>query len=322
MDQHTIPNSYLKAWCDPSPLPEKHEPFIWMISKDGKEKRKRAPHKAFTESHRYTIRRINGEKDLTVERKTLGTTENDFVILRPKIEAREPLTAEERLKLCAFATAMFARSKKQGDHFAEFFRTIHSQVENSEKRRGAKPGRLSWETRLHAENAPASTIGMFMLSWPFLLMRMRITILCTDADEGFITSDCPFIMINPEAYKLPPASRAPAPGANPMIEITLPLTPKRLLFISHLYPPGYGQAPQAVVDELNTRIRFGCEQYFVSQRGIVKDCWFIPAKVPDDSWENSPEGIAAEIRRQRDLRAREEWEAWVKQRGDEDSVST
>src|SRR2546426_11621670 len=71
MDQHTIPNCYLKAWCDPAPLPDKHTPFIWLISKDGKDKRKRAPHNAFTEAHRYSIRRENGQKILTVEQKTL-----------------------------------------------------------------------------------------------------------------------------------------------------------------------------------------------------------------------------------------------------------
>jgi hypothetical protein len=320
MDQHTVPNSYLKAWCDPAPLPEKHEPFIWMISKDGKEAHKRAPQNAFTESHRYTIRRRNGERDLTVERKVLGTTENEFVLLRPKIEARKPLTSEERLELCAFATAMFARSKSQGDHFGEFFRAVNSQVENLEKKRGARPG-LSRETRFHAENAPAATIGMFMLSWPFLFMRMHITILCTDAEEGFITSDCPFIMNNPEAYRLPPVMRVPAPGRDPKIEITLPLTPKNLLLLSHSYPEGYAEVPQKTVDELNTRARFGCTEYFVSQRGTVKECWFIPAKTPDDCWENSPEGIAAEIWRQRDLKAREEWEARLRRRTDENSLS-
>jgi hypothetical protein len=320
MKQHTIPNCYLKAWCDLSPLPEKHEPFIWLIPKNGKEPRKKAPHNAFTESHRYTVRRSDGRRDLTVERKTLGTTENDFVRMRPKIEARKPLTSEERLKLCAFATAMFARSKSQGDHFAESFRAINAQVENLEKKGGAKP-RLSLETRHHAENAPASTIAMFMLSWPFLFMRMRLTILCTDADEGFITSDRPFIMNKPEGYKLAPIMRTPAPGRDAKIEVTLPLTPKRLLLISHTYPPGYIEVPQAVVDELNTRVRFGCDEYFVSHKGIVKDCWFVPATVPSDSWENSQEGIAAEKLRQRDLKARAEWEASVKGHGDQDSLS-
>jgi hypothetical protein len=307
MDQHTIPNCYLKGWCDPAPLPEKHTPFIWLISKDdktGETKRKRAPHKAFKESDRYTVRRADGAKVLTVEHR-LGSTEDNFVRLRPKIEAREALAPQEKLQLCEFATAMFARSKPQGDHFGKFFRQINEQVESLEKRRGAKPG-LSLETRLHAENAPASTVAMFMLAWPLLFMRMSLTILCTNAEEGFITSDKPFVMTNPDAYELPPVLRVPAPGRDLGIEITLPLTPHRALMFSHIYRPGYEEATQAMVDELNARTRFGCDKYFVSQKGIVKDFWFTPANIPTDSWENSPEGVAAEQARQRYLKAKAE----------------
>jgi uncharacterized protein DUF4238 len=319
MDQHTIPNCYLKAWCDPAPLPEKYTAFIWLISKDGKDKRKRAPHNAFTEAHRYSIRRDNGQRILTVEQRTLGATEDAFVRIRARIESRAALTPGERFDLCAFATAMFARSKSQGDHLAELFRAIHKQVENLEKRRGAKPG-LSLETRLHAENAAASTITMFMLSWPQFFMQMNMTILCTNADEGFITSDRPFILNNPEAYKLPPVMRTPAPGRDATIEVTLPLTPNRLLLISHIYPPGYMEATQDEVNELNSRVRFGCDEYFVSQKGMVKDCWFVPATIPADSWENSQEGIAAEKLKQRYLKAEAEWKTTVKRAGGEPST--
>ena len=162
---------------------------------------------------------------------------------------------------------------------------------------------------------------MFMLSWPFLFMRMNMTILCNEADEGFITSDCPFTMVNPDSYKLPPGLRYPAPGRDAKIEITLPLSPRRLLLISHVYPSGYKDVPQQVVDELNSRARFGCAQHFVSQKGIVSDFWFIAAKIPSDSWENSPEGIAAEEFRRRDLKAKADWEAYAKLGGDQGSTS-
>jgi hypothetical protein len=320
MDQHTIPNCYLKAWCDPSPLPEKHTPFIWLISKDGQEKHKRAPRNAFTEVDRYTIRTQDRNKSLRVEQKTLGATEDAFVRILSKLEKREPLNANENLDLCAFATAMFARSKRQGDHFTEFFRTVHKQVESLERKRGAPPG-ASLETRIHAESGPASTVTMFMLSWPFLFLRMNMSILCTESEEGFITSDRPFVMNNPDAHKLPPVLRYPAPGRDPKIEISLPLTPNRLLLISHIYSSGYRNVTQTGVDELNARVRFGCDEYFVSHKGIVKECWFVPVQQPDDRWENTPEGIAAEQARQRHLKARADWAAWVKARGTQDPPS-
>src|SRR5260370_12765669 len=318
MNQHTIPNCYLKAWCDPAPLPEKHTPFIWLISKDGKDKRKRAPRKAFTEADRYTIRTRDGKKILIAEH-TLMATEDAWVRIRPKIEARAALTLEERCDLCAFAAAMQARSKGQGDHFAEFFRTVHRQVENLEKQRGAKPG-LSLETGMHAENAAPSTLAMTMLSLPQLLMRMKMVVFCTTIDEGFITSDYPCLLFDPEPYKLPPSYRSPA-LLLPRPDLPLPLTPQRLLLFHHGVQQGYLEASQAAVDEANRRTRFNCTEYFVSHLGKLKDFWFDPGKAPEDSWEKSPEGIAAEEQRQRHLKAKAEWEADIKRRGNQDSLS-
>jgi len=318
MDQHTIPNCYLKAWCDPAPLPEKHTPFIWLISKNGKDKRKRAPRKAFTAADRYTIRTRDGQKILIAEH-TLMATEDAFVRIRPKVEAQAALTRQERFDICAFAAAMLARSKGQGDHFAEFFRDIHGLVENLEKKRGAKPG-LSLETRMHAENAAASTLAMTMLSLPQLLMRLKMVVFCTTLDEGFITSDCPCVMYDPEAYKLPPLYRGPALLAQ-RTELTLPLTPTRLLLFHHGVEEGYLEASQRAVDEANRRTRFNCTEDFVSHMGKMKDFWFDQGKEPEDSWEKSPEGIAAEEQRQRHLKARAEWEADVKRRANQDSPS-
>jgi hypothetical protein len=282
-----------------------------MISKDGSKKRKRSPQKAFTESDRYTVRTHEG-KQLLVAERTLGATEDAFVRIRPKIEGREELDLSEKLHLCAFATAMFARSKSQGDHFGEFFRSLNNLVEQQERKRGAEP-KLSLETKMHAENAPASTIAMFMLSWPQMFLAMNLTILCTDEEEGFLTSDQPFVMNDPEGHKLPPAHRYPVPGGL-TTESTLPLTPRRLLLISRLYAPGYIDATKGQIDELNARVRFGCKETFVSWKGIIRDCWFAPGKKPEGSWEESLEGIESEKNRQAYLEAKAKWEARKKER--------
>lgn len=44
--QHTIPQCYLKAWCDPRTPPGQH-PYIWRISRDGSERREKSPEKFF-----------------------------------------------------------------------------------------------------------------------------------------------------------------------------------------------------------------------------------------------------------------------------------
>lgn len=316
MEQHTIPNSYLKAWCDPSPLPPKHAPFVWLISKDGQLKRKRAPENAFKQSNRYTVKG-GGKQSLTIEQKILGATENAFVRIRSKVEAREPLLPQDRFDLCAFATAMFARSKMQGDHFSQFFREIHNLVKDEEKQHGAPPV-TSLRTERIAANGPASTVMVFMQSWPYFLMQMSMTFLCAESEEGFITSDRPFVMFNPDAHRLPPVMRGPAPGRDRRIEITLPITPSRLLLISHIYQGGYVDALQADLDELNRRMVEQCDEVFVSHRGAVKPEWFKVLDTPADRWENSPEGIASEQSRQRWLKAKAEWEASRRQNPESD----
>src|ERR1017187_3338756 len=53
MKQHIVSKCYLKAWCDPS-TPKGQEPYIWLISRDGSEKTRRAPHKSLTKTNAYT----------------------------------------------------------------------------------------------------------------------------------------------------------------------------------------------------------------------------------------------------------------------------
>ena len=79
--------------------------------------------------------------------------------------------------------------------------------------------------------------------------------------------------------------------------VTLPLTPQRMLFLSSTPIRGYVQAEPKTIDELNRRTRFACSKEFVSYRGTVTDYWFDPGKKPEDSWEKSLEGIAAEKQR-------------------------
>jgi hypothetical protein len=315
---HVIPHSYLKSWCDPQNEPGRFNPYIWVISKDGKAKNPKPPRRWFTEVDRYTIRFPDGQQNRSAD-GTLKATEDAFGQLRPKILNLENLTEKEWVDLIVFASAMLARPKARGAHFGKFFSGLHEVVENLEKSRGAEP-LTSLETKRYADNAPAATIDSTMLVVPHLLSRMNIAIFTTDDPDGFITSDMPCVLFDPNSYRRPPFYRAPS-LVDPSIEVTLPLMPNRLLFLSYASIRGYVQAEPKTVDEFNRRARFACSEYFVSYRGTVKDYWFDPGKEPEDSWERSPEGIAAEKLRQRDLKAKAAWEASVKRRGDQDSLS-
>ena len=57
---------------------------------------------------------------------------------------------------------------------------------------------------------------------PQMLFRMSLAILETDDRLGFITSDTPCILFDPDVYKRPPGLRSPNLG-NRRIEISCPV---------------------------------------------------------------------------------------------------
>ena len=65
-----------------------------------------------------------------------------------------------------------------------------------------------------------------------LLLQMHMSVLVTDSELGFITSDNPCVWFNPTLHRLPPFYRSPG-LAQQDIEVSLPLSPNHLLFITH-----------------------------------------------------------------------------------------
>ena len=133
-----------------------------------------------------------------------------------------------------------------------------------------------------------------------LYYRMSMAILVAPGEEMFITSDSPTAWNNPEAYKWPPFYRSPG-LAQEGIEVTLPLTPRYALLLSHNDKiSGYKKATDRLVNEMNRRTRFHCDQFFVSWKGEIRDYWFEQPTLPDDAWENSPGGLEAAKRKRED----------------------
>lgn len=80
------------------------------------------------------------------------------------------------------------------------------------------------------------------------LFKMPMSILVTDDEVGFVTSDNPCVWNVPGAHKLPPGLRFPS-LSQPSIEISLPLTPQHLLLISYSVYPLYVDVKQSTVDD-------------------------------------------------------------------------
>ncbi len=295
--QHLIPNSYLKAWCDPR-TPEGQTPYIWRIARDGSSKKNKAPAKSFTANDRYTITLPNGDESLIVE-NTLGGLENAFVGLRAKIENREALSREDKITLCSFAAAMQARTRRSGDHWKDTAQQLHDLVSSMEQQHNAEPS-TSRQTKQMVNVAPQYLVMTMLEIQTPLLFAMEMSIFVADDELGFITSDSPCVWFNPKAHTYPPAFRSPG-LAQPEIEVTLPLTPRHLLFISHQSHPFYIDVDQRMVDEANRLVRAYSTDEFVSWKGETRSTWFDVGKLPDDAWENTEAGKKA-------MRESVEWE--------------
>lgn len=252
---------------------------MWVISKNGKQKRKRSPRKVFTETEMYTIKMSSGERHLIIE-DTLSRIEDAFArIIKEKVKKGLALTEVERANLCIFVAAMSARTMKQKRHFTRTFADLREMTEQMEKHHNSPPT-TSLEIGAVEKIAQQVVLSEVLESMPPILYRMSSAIFVADDDIGFITSDAPCVWFNPELRNFPPLFRHPG-LAQEKIEVTLPLTPQYLLLYSWSELKGYLPAPAQIVDELNRRIRAHCDVSFISRKSETRPIWF---EMKRDAW--------------------------------------
>jgi hypothetical protein len=267
--QHTIPQVYLRSWLEPY-TPAGQTAAIHIIAKESKEVHRKSPTKSFTSNDRYTVHLKDGERNLVVE-NYLGRIESDFQGVLHAVRNRQSLASSHRAKLAVFTAAMMGRAPVQSDSFRRQLQPLEEIVEKAGTPEQAEE--LSEYIRNHAAYYTTSTIEA---SAP-MLFNMVPSILITNDATGFITSDNPAVMFNPNAYKLPPFYRPPG-LATIDVEITLPL-------------PFYQSVDLKTVDELNRRTWAHAHQEVVSKTGIVKDIWSQPGEPPKDAWNPESDPI-------------------------------
>jgi uncharacterized protein DUF4238 len=299
--QHFIPKSYLKAWCDPN-TPPTQEPYVWQFTYDGSKSSKKAPHNIFLENDMYTIKKIDGARDLTLEHGLCGL-EDAFVRIREeKIIHGKPLELEEHFVLCAFMAALHSRTKSQREHLKQQWERPLEMMEDliewgktatiEEKKRMASipPPSSNEEKGLNYEQVKElATQPLQKLMFPMikaltpLLCKLDIAILETFSEQGFITSDDPCAWFDPEGYKRPSLYQGPG-LAYPTIEITLPITPNYMVILNRRGINGYLRLNESLTEEMNRRTRFYSHEFFIVNKNVTKAIWFDPGKEPDDSW--------------------------------------
>ena len=118
-----------------------------------------------------------------------------------------------------------------------------------------------------------------------LLFEMNLTIVVTDDDPGFITSDAPCVWFDP---RLARQSAMYGPGlASPTIEVCLPLSPEQFLIFSRRATPGYKCISTRGVDEFNRQTRAYAHETFVVCRDVIRPYWLQTGMPPKPGEDNN-----------------------------------
>ncbi len=271
--QHYVPQCYLREFVDPHP-PAGHEPYVWVFSKDGKGKEKRAPKNLFHEADLYTLN-IDGGKDYGIER-SLSTLEGDYAsVVRNKIKPHLPLSEEEHITLCAFVVAMMQRTIRNRDNIESFHDQLIKKVETMEQLHGLKPA-TSLELRESKKDAHKLGVLQLLPDLTDLLHRMTMALLCADdAGSRFITSDDPVTLFNPDLQW----QRFYGPGlAQKNIQVTMPVSPEIAVCFTWSDLRGYMRIPRHRVEDLNRMTRAHSYRWFIAHSPKTRRVWF--SRVP------------------------------------------
>ncbi|GAB6172674.1 hypothetical protein JCM15765_21520 [Paradesulfitobacterium aromaticivorans] len=287
--QHYIPQSYLESWCDPN-IPEGYDKYVWMFDYNGQKVKKKSPKNIFYESDMYTIYDEKGNRFLDIERGLCGL-EGKFASIRDnKLQAKKELSTEEKYYILAFVAAIHNRTVAIKEHISEQWgrvlelgRMMKMEYENASpegKKAMASIGRLNDGQSYSLEqiekfyNEPMQTQLIPRINAEFdCYTKMHMSILNTDDEVGFITSDNPCVWFDPEAYKRPPFYRSVGLGYE-KVEVTLPVSPKQLIIISHTPLPLYISVQRKSVDSINRKTRFLANEHFIVNRNYKNDFWF------------------------------------------------
>ncbi len=99
-----MPACYLREWAK-TPIFSKKDPFVWIIDKNTKQKRRDKVKNILVSNDLYTIK-IEGKKNYVIE-ETLASLEGNYArIFKEKINKHKPLNDEEHIILCTFTAVM------------------------------------------------------------------------------------------------------------------------------------------------------------------------------------------------------------------------
>lgn len=294
--QHFVPQSYLRAWCDPR-TPSGHEPYIWLCDKRERGAKRKSPAKVFTETDFYTIKRADESRDLALEHG-LSQLESRFAALRRnKLDKGLALSNRDFANLCAFVAAMAARTKSRGDFVRGQWQRVldmAARVEEAMKRSspedlarmaaafepmdGEQDDGLTVE-QVHSivEQPVQSFLTSEVQFVAPVLAQMTWAIVETSESPGFVTSDAPCIWFDPDLLEKPPPFGAGG-LISPSIEISMPLSPRQSILFGHQLVASARYVPlqpgHPLVAHFNRRVCHFADEYVVANEDVTEKEWF------------------------------------------------
>ena len=288
--RHWIPSTYLEAWCDPDV--KHHNPRrAYRYTVDGRYKDWRTPKRMFTESDLYTVRSLDGYRDITTE-KALSRLEGSISSIRKHyLDNHLPLPPTARKDLLSFISALHNRSPAMHAHQAALWnRLLEIAKSTKNSLQALSPGRaatvleaprsLSGTTPHKHRNSlgelrevAARQFGAYVLEnmaiETEILEQMHLVIICIPAGRALVTSDRPVVLWDPQN---PLASGSRLGLARRTIEITVPLTPRLCAQISHRRGPDYADTDAEGEAVLNLRTLNRASEVFVANsQNLVVD---------------------------------------------------
>lgn len=285
-NQHWVPQCYLNYWCDNN-IPERHDPYVWIISKNWSIQKPKSPKKILSESQLYTIYKPNGERDLSIE-IGLSQLENDYKQVVSKITKNKPINLNDIEILCTFVAAMHERTPFQRDHLKAQWGEVYAKMERMRiEIEGATPEKRAQMGKI----GPTSDGPTFSMSdvqrfaetplQTMMVPRVKVlssilkqmNLLILRSTKGlFLSSDNPSILFDPESNKRPFMSRGGI--GYETAEITLPITPNHTLLFTWTNPPySYLDLTEREVDILNKRIWYFANDYVIANSKLDKPLW-------------------------------------------------
>lgn len=315
--QHYVAKGYMRAWCEPDKA-EHEDPYVWVFDRDGPTKenpaKRKAPVNIFREPEMYTITTADDPdgRDLSLE-NALSQLENEFCVVRRNfIEPKIPLGARERSVLLAFLASSKFRTPGYREHTRSQWqpaldkcRTLQKWALTATPEQRANASRIGGigssgkgmtvdQVQTIVSKPLQTMLGALVSSTVPLLAKMtHMRIICTEKAPGFITGDEPVVWFDPEAYKRPPMYRAPA-LIYESIEITLPISPTRMMFLgrqNHDWPQYMNldeiDHDDVLLDDLNRRTCRSAREKVVVSRNQFRPIWAEYGELPPDAWRAS-----------------------------------